>query len=122
MIEVIWNMMQEFVVSLLSVLKKNFRLITSLVFLAISILFVCVIESKADAISAIIILYFVSELLKHASRIVESKKDKFPRMKERFTHKKPNGDVYVEKDKLQMAIIYLDLVEDYAESLLKQKR
>ena len=114
MIEVIWDMAQEFVITILTVFKKNFRLIMSLMFLALSILFICMIESKVDVVSALLILYFVTELLKHASRVAEKKKDEFPVSKIRYTKIDEDGNPYVEKHNWPMAVYYLKVIEDYA--------
>lgn len=115
MIEVIWNMTQEFGMTVLTIFKKNFRLIMSLIFLALSILFIYMLESKTDVVSALITSYFVTELLKHVSRVAEEKKDEFPISKIRYTKIDEDGNPYVEKHNWPMAVYYLKIIEDYAQ-------
>lgn len=111
------NMMQEFVTTTLTVFKKNFRLITSLLFLALSSLYLYIKELAIDDISFVVLAYLLTEFLKGASRIAESKEsklDEFPKSTVRFTKLDEDGNPYVEKYNWPMAVYYLKVVEDYA--------
>lgn len=109
-----WNMMQGFVMTILTAFKKNFRLITSLLFLVLSSLYLCTEESTIDDISFIVAAYLLTEFLKCASRIAEGKLDEFPKSTTRFTKLDEDGNPYVEKHNWPMAVYYLKVVEDYA--------
>lgn len=119
MIEIIWNMIQEFIISVLMMFKKNFRHIMSLMFLVFIILFICIAKSKTEIISLIISFYLVTEFLKHVSRVAEKNKNKLPVSKIRYTKIDEEGNIFIEKHNWPMAVCYLYYVEEFIKQNIK---
>lgn len=119
MIEVIWNTIQESVISILMMLKKNFRHIMRLMFLAFTILFIYIAKSKTEIISSIISFYLVTEFLKHVSRVAEKNKNKLPVSKIRYTKIDEEGNIFIEKHNWPMAVCYLYYVEEFIKQNIK---
>lgn len=71
------------------------------------------LAAKAERFVMITILYVVSFIVLFMHKIIHKAiEDQIKKDYKRFTKKKSNGDIYIEEDRLNQAIIFMSVLED----------
>lgn len=71
------------------------------------------LAAKVERFIMITILYVVSFIVLFMHKIIHKAiEDQIKKDYKRFTKKKSNGDIYIEEDRLNQAIIFMSVLED----------
>ena len=108
------EIIKEIIEKIINFINKNAKAILSIIYLALVIISIiyCNDDNRMDFLKALIIIFIAFSMLCIFDTEIKKKKKQKHIPKQRYTKKNENGDIYVEENKLNQAIILLSILED----------
>lgn len=106
-------MIMKMLNDIIDLINRNLKLILKVLYYVISIIAIYNVKYGVTKWAiGLTLIFLICLFVAYAHNyVIEEKKKKFT-PKERFTIKLANGDIYIKKEKLHQAIIFLSIIED----------